>query len=169
MGLMMPQILSNLLRIIASSILCIFALSACGFHPVYKTSNQDAIPEIQINPINSVDGAELYGHLSDLLHNTQGARYVLDIKLTYSSSPLAITKSSDVVQQSAAQSVTYTLLDQSTGKTISGSFAVSGSFNTTSSAYATHVEEKRAAINLARQAAAEIHRRLMIYFINHGG
>jgi hypothetical protein len=169
MGLTMPQILSSLLRRIVSSGLCLLILSACGFHPIHQSSAQDSMPEIQINQINSVEGAEFYDHLSSLLHNTHGARYVLDAKLHHTASPLAITKSSDIVQQSLAQSVTYTLLDQLTGKTISGSFMVSGSFNATYSAYATDVEEKNKVMNLARQAAEEMNRRLIIYFINNRG
>ena len=140
------------------------SLSSCGFQPVYKAANKDALPQIHINPINSVAGAELYHHLSDLIGNSEGASYKLDIKISYSSSPLAITKSSDVVQQSAAQAVIYRLIDESGKEVTSGSFTISGSYNTTSSAYATHAEERQESLNLATKAAEEIHRRLIIYF-----
>lgn len=117
--------------------------------------------------INSLAGAELYSHLSDLIGGTEGAHYILEVKLNHTSSPLAITKTSDVIQQSAAQNINYTLLDESGNSITSGGFSVSGSYNTTSSAYATHAEEKQEIMNLASKAAEEIHRRLMIYFSTH--
>lgn len=167
MGLTMQRISKNYFGKFyrALVILLPLTLSSCGFQAVYKTSSNEAIPPIHINEINSVAGAELYRHLSDLISNLEGSKYQLDIKLVYSSSPLAITKSSDVVQQSASQAVSYRLMNESGEVVLASGFSITGSYNTTSSAYATHVQEEQGSVDLAKKAAEEIHRRLIIYFV----
>jgi hypothetical protein len=148
-----------------SAIILSFALSSCGFQPVYKTMHKESLPEIQIAKIDSLDGAHLYHHLSDLIGNDQSAKYELRVTLSYSSSPLVITKSSDVVEQSASQAVSYKLLDKSTQKIIlSGSFVINGSYNTTASAYAAYTEGLQQQANLGLKAADEIERRLILHF-----
>lgn len=173
MDLIMQRILENYLkqfcRVLYTycTILLSLFLSSCGFHPVYENLGKNVMPQIQINSINSVAGAELYRHLSDLIGNSQGAPYQLDITLTYSSSPLAITKSSDVIQQSAMQSVAFRLTNDLGIVVFNSGFNVNGSYNTSSSAYATYIEEKQENLELAKKAAREIHRRLIIYFSTH--
>jgi hypothetical protein len=153
----------RLIRLLA--IILAFTLSSCGFYPVYKERDREAMPEIQISHIDSVDGTLLYRRLSDLIGNIDDAKYLLQITLAYSSSPLAITKNSDVVQQSASQYVSYKLLYKDTNKVvISGSFGVSGSYNTTTTAYSAHTEEKQERMNLATKAADELEYRLIVHF-----
>jgi hypothetical protein len=140
-------------------------LVSCGFQPVYKTQNSDILPSIKINPIDSLDGAELYHHLSNLIKTSDDGQYQLNVKLEYLSSPLAITKDSNIVQQSATQLVSYDLIDQSTHRQItSGNFRLTGSYNAMFSAYESHTEEQQTKANLAGRAAEEIRLRLIMYF-----
>lgn len=175
MGLTMQRTSTNYLKQFCRALCSCFiillslSLSSCGFRAVYESANKEVIPQIHINSINSVAGAELYRHLSDLINNSEGARYQLDITLTYSSSPLAITKSSDVIQQSASQTVGYKLINERGEVVLASGFSVSGSYNTTSSAFATYTEERQKGLELAKKAAEEIHRRLIIYFSTHVG
>ncbi len=146
------------------TIILSLTLSACGFQPVYKTMDKALLPPIDIAQIDSVDGSELYNELTHLVNSSAGADYKLEIKMKYSSSSLAITKTSDVIEQNAVQSISYKLTNTKTNKSASGSFSVKGSYNVTASAYDSHTEERQEKMDLARMAADEMHHRLILYF-----
>lgn len=156
----------KILAIIAISLASLL-ISSCGFTPVYKRldTNHYLIPPISITSINSVDGAEFYHHLSKVINNQKSAQYTLNTSLTYSSANLIIAKLSDVTEAKAIQTVSYNLIDNQTNKIVlSGTFNVSGYYNTVYSPYASSVEERQSKENLACLAAENIHTKLIIYF-----
>ncbi len=156
----------KILAIIAINVASLL-VSSCGFTPVYQSSgeNETLIPPISITPINSVDGAEFYHHLSKIIGDTSSAQYTLNASLAYSGSNLIIEKLSDVTEVKSIQTVTYTLIDNQTHQTASsGAFNVSGHYNSVYSPYASSIEERQSKENLARQAAEVMHTKLIIYF-----
>ena len=153
---------------IMTKILVLFCITSCGFHPIYQKYSAHHIPAINIRPIDSTQGAELYRHLSDIIDNDPNSKYLLQIELNYSSSPLIISKDSDVIEQSTALTIHFDLLDVATQRTIkSENFRLVGSYNKIFSAYISYVEEDAQKINLAKQAAEGIQQRLAMYFNTH--
>lgn len=162
----MSRYYSKILAIVTINIASLL-ISSCGFTPVYKKSAtcDIIIPPISITPIDSIDGAEFYHHLSKLINNTNSAQYTLNASLTYSSSSLIIAKLSDVAEAKTIQTISYNLIDNQINKTVlSGTFNVNGHYNATYSPYASSVEERQSRENLAALAAKYIHTKLIIYF-----
>jgi hypothetical protein len=155
-------------RVVANiyKLVILFFLTSCGgFHPIYKQHESHALPKINITPINSVEGAELYRHLSDIIGNDDEAIYQLQIKLEYLILPLVISKDSDVTLQSVTLIVHFDLLDRQTRKLLkSENIKLVGSYNTAFSHYISHTAEEAEKVNLATNAAGEIQKRLCIFY-----
>ncbi|MES2214633.1 MAG: hypothetical protein V4485_01240 [Pseudomonadota bacterium] len=146
-------------------VLTTLILSSCGFHPVYEKNSNERIPSIEIAPINSVEGAEFYHRLSDIIDNNENARYQLQVKLVYTSSPLVISKDSDVLEQNVALDVHSDLLDKQTGLiTKIRDFRIVGSYNAIFSPYISYTAEAAEKTNLAIRAADEVHKCLSVFF-----
>jgi len=143
-------------------------LNSCGFKSPYK--NQDLIQNknlnsIEIEPINSIEGAEFYHHLSNLLPKSYNTRYILKVQFSTRDSPLVIQKNADILRQTISQLIKYQLFDKMTSKElISGQFRLLSSYNAASSSYITYTESEKTLENLTKLAAEEIRTRLILYF-----
>ena len=150
------------------SILIIHAtfLSSCGFNAVYKTDYMmGELDAIEVSPISSIEGAELYRYLSDLLPLKRTPLYILKISFTYTESPIAIQKNSDVIRENVNHLVHYELQNIHTGEIATkGKFKQMTSYNSTFYPYASYIEKEHAIKNLTKHSSEEIRRRLILYF-----
>ncbi len=124
---------------------------------------------VEIEPMRSINGAEFYHHLSNILPSSEAvAKYKLIVKFSHTSVPIALQKNAEVLRQATSQLVKYRLIDKETGNELtSGRFKQVSSYSTTFAAYAVYAEEAMTFKNLSRQAAEEIYSRLLLYFNNN--
>lgn len=150
-------------------IICSLFLSSCGFKALYKQEAvSSSLDAIEIDPINTMEGAELHRYLSDLLPLTREPLYILRISFTSAGSPIAIQKNSDVIRENVSHTVQFELLDIKTSKMLtSGKFKQMTSYNSTFSPYGSNVEREHTAKNLTKYSSEEIRRRLILYFKSH--
>lgn len=143
-------------------------LAACSFSPIYGDKGfqkNHLLHAIQVEPINSIAGAEFYRHMSDILPLYYDPKFLLKVRFNSASSPIAMQKNTEVLRQNISQLIEYELLDIKTHKIItSGRFRNTLSYNTTFSPYATHIESESALETLTRNTAEEIRNRLILYF-----
>lgn len=147
-----------------------FSLYSCGFKSPYKHITIDSssnLHSIEIEPIESIEGAEFYQHLVNLFPSRQKADYILKVQFHCLSSPLIIQKNANIIRQTVNQLVKYKLLDKKTNKELtSGQFKLLSSYNSNSASYTTHMESERTYENLTKLGAEEIRTRLILYFEN---
>ena len=144
-------------------------LCSCGFKSPYKhiSINDNDLHSIEIEPIDSIEGAEFYQNLVNLLPSSQKAKYILKVQFHSMSSPLVIQKDADISRHTVSQLVKYQLFDKKTNQKItSGQFKLLSSYGSISSAYTTHVESQKTSENLTKLGAEEIRTRLILYFEN---
>lgn len=147
--------------------ICLLLLSSCGFKSVYSDKDISQFNSIEIEPILSIAGAELYYQLSNIMPKKVTAKYLLKIKISYATTPVVIKKDSDVLRDTVNQVIEYSLYDIETNKQLTaGKFKQLSSYNTTFSAYASYIERESALESLTRYAAEELHMRLILYFEN---
>ena len=150
---------------------CLLSQPSCNLKPVFSSSSAvdsaHTINSIEIEPINSVEGAEFFHHLSTLFPAQGVTKYLLKVNLSFVSTPVAIQKNSDILRQTLSQLVEYHLYDKATGKQVTGGkFKHISSYATTFTPYASYIESESALQNLSRQAAEDIRTRLILYFEN---
>ena len=155
--------LNKLAILLISLILC-----SCGFKSPYQVSvNDDSLSSIEIEPIESIEGAEFYQNLINLLPPSKKIQYLLKVQFHYVSSPLVIQKNADIFRQTVSQLVKYQLLDKDTNKELTaGQFRLLSSYSSHYSAYTTHIESEKTLANLTKLGAEEIRARLILYFEN---
>ena len=156
----------NVLNFFSIIIIHTLLLSSCGFNALYKAENNiGQLDAIEISPIASMEGAELYRYLSDLLPLKREPLYILKISFVNTESPIAIQKNSDVIRENVSHIVYYELQDIRTGKVAtSGKFKQMTSYNSTFYPYASYVEREHTTKNLTKYSSEEIRRRLILYF-----
>jgi hypothetical protein len=157
------------IAILSGPMLFLCLLSGCGFRPVYSTKliTNNQLGLIEVEPIESIDGAEFCYHLSQIMPNSHSPKYLLKVQFSGTNVPLAMQKNSEVLRQTINQQIHYKLIDKETNKEItSGQFKNISSYSTTTSPYATYVDSEMASKNLSKQAAEEIRSRLILYFAN---
>lgn len=141
--------------------------ASCGFRPLYSTFHSYSMPPISLQSIDSVEGAELYQTLVEILGKPDKANYELRITLEYNISSLAITNDSSTIKQSIAQTTKYYLYDSTSGMIVtSGTINSFGVCSTMFSSYNSYVEESQTKIHLAKEAANAIYGRLLMFFAN---
>lgn len=141
---------------------------SCGFRPLYSTFHSNSLPNISVQPVNSVEGAELYQTLIEILGVHNKPDYDLHIDLDYKTSNLAITDDSSVIKQSITQTAKYTLHNSVSGAIItSGTISSFGVCSTMLGSYNSYVEESQTKIHLAKEVASTIYARLLMYFTNN--
>ncbi len=153
--------------------LCISLLTACKFKPVY-TNNTGSIntylSAIEVEPIDTVAGAEFYYTLTNLLPKTHmvKAKYLLKVSFSNTTTMEILSKSSDVSRELLSQIVYYKLIDIGSGKVLtSGKFRHMTSYGITSTAYTSYIEHERTEEDLTREAATELLERIILYFTSH--
>lgn len=154
-----------------SILVCLCMVASCSLKPVYYSKYN--VPElnqlnaIEVEQINSIEGAEFLYHLSNILPKDTSlrAKYLLKISLSTTKLPSVIQKNSDVLWEIINQIVQYRLIDINTGKEVtSGRFSHKTSYNINSLVYSSYVESETANQDLTKQAAEEIIARLIVYF-----
>ncbi|WP_425363830.1 hypothetical protein [Candidatus Tisiphia endosymbiont of Hybos culiciformis] len=149
----------------------LFLSTSCSLRPVY--SNKYSLQElnqlsaIEIEPIDSIGGAEFCYYLSSILprSTTSTTKYLLKVQFTNKSLPLIIQKNSDVLRETVSQTIQYRLVDIVTNQDVtSGTFRHVTSYSTASSPYHSYIENEKALEELTKQGANETLERLILYF-----
>ncbi len=145
----------------------LFLLSACGFKPIYKTLDNktyELLQKIEIAPPGTIEGAEFYNQLKNIIPPSLPANYILETKLQFSQDFSIIQKNSDVLREIVTLRVSYTLKEKMTDRTIlSGTFTRLSSYNTSFSPYANSTKNQQVLMNLAIISAEEIRNRIILY------
>jgi LPS-assembly lipoprotein len=149
-----------------------FLISGCGFKPLYgKEVNSKSLrylSQIEISPIQSIEGVEFYNRMSSILPSNTGSKFLLTVSLTYSSEHGIIQKNSDIIRENLKLHVRYSLISQDTRRTLtSGEFRRISSYSTIFVPYSNTVRSQDSAKNLAASAAEEIRTRLILFFENN--
>ncbi len=154
-------------------ILSVFALSACGFSPMYRVSANETITayteQVQINPIPNYEGYRLKTQVTDQLnpYKKQGnKKYVLAIDLkTPTYSDQSIQNDNFSSRENVFMTAVYTLTDKQTGKVLVKSSARTvGSYNILNEPYATTVSRNKLRDDLVDNLADSIALRIIAYF-----
>ncbi|WP_341752628.1 MULTISPECIES: hypothetical protein [unclassified Candidatus Tisiphia] len=149
----------------------LFLCTSCSLRPVY--SNKYSLQElsqlsaIEVEPIDSIAGAEFCYYLSSILpkYTTSTIKYLLKVNFTNKILPLIIQKNSDVLRETVSQTIQYRLVDIVTNQHLtSGTFRHVTSYSTASSPYHSYVDNDKALEDLTKQGANEILERLILYF-----
>ena len=150
-------------------------LSSCGFQPVYSNDKKENeknvliyLRQIEVEPINTIEGAEFYDHINNILPaNNKDPKFLLKTSLSYSTEHSIISKSSDVLRENHKLVTNYSLIEKATNKEItSGNFTTISSYSTTFAPYINIVRSSDASLNLAIQAAEEVRSRLILFFVS---
>jgi LPS-assembly lipoprotein len=156
--------ITNILLTIILSLVC-----SCSLRPLY---NQEEIAnyghhlgQIEIQPIESIEGVEFYNKMSSILAPARDKKYLLKITLLYSSNHSSIQKNSDITRENEKLLVEYTLTNKETGKILTnGTFRKFSSYSTIFTPYANNIRSQNTKHNLATTAAEEIRNRLILFF-----
>lgn len=160
----------TLVKIIALAAALLMVTSCKNIRPLYY-NNKEVVGEmsaIEIEPIDSLLGSEIYYHLDRKLGARGQSKYQLQvISISDNTSQLVITDHSDVIKQNVSMEYKYKLLDKETSKNLTeGKVRMVGSYDTTASSYNSYINEKDLKKDLAETLANEIHTRLLLYFGN---
>jgi hypothetical protein len=146
--------------------LLLLSISSCGFSPVYKESGNVSqfLEEIEIGDMDSIEGADFYNRLKNIMPHGNKAKYILTANCSFKKDISIIQKNSDIARESITIKVTYALRDKLTGNQIlSEQFSRFSSFNTTFSPYSNNVNQQDVQKNLALISAEEVRNRLIIF------
>ncbi|MET4699434.1 LPS-assembly lipoprotein [Constrictibacter sp. MBR-5] len=161
----------------AAVLLLALALPACGFKPLYGTSDggSGVSPElaaVEVGNIPDRPGQQLRTHLELLLdpRGTGGpARYGLQVKLRSDTADVAIRRDETATRRDVSMWASYVLTDLNGGAVLtSGQARAVNSYNVVASDVATRAGEEDARDAALRRLAEELRTRLAIYFERHG-
>ncbi len=149
-------------------------VNGCNLKPVYGTKYNNSevvknLESIEVEPIKTIEGAEFYHRLTNILPQKTTTKYILKVELAGATIPATIEKNSNVLREYINQLVKYQLIDIENQKIlIKETFCQSTSYNSIFTPYASSVEKDKTGIDLAYAAAEEIRSRLILYFTrNH--
>ncbi len=154
--------------------LSLFALSACGFTPIYAHHDNSSLvqshfDQIFIQTIPDEKGHFLYNTLLDRLNykgyaNSPKYELVID-QINETESDLDITKNDNSTRAQLRVNLTMVLNDRATNKTLLKK-DMSGltSYNILNSEFATRVTQKAARENVLNNLAEKIQTQLALYF-----
>ena len=97
--------------------LLLFLLVSCKGYKIDNNVKQQ-LSQIEIGQTSSIEETEAYERLYNLLQPKEPTKYLLNFKLEYSESNIAIAKTSDVMRKSLVQSVKFELLDKETDQVL---------------------------------------------------
>jgi len=152
-------------------VFALFATQGCGFQPVYNSGDQESFPEfaqIIINPIPNRNGQILRNHLLFALNPT-GRKlkpvYNLNIKLSESTTSLAVRKSAFATRANLTVSTKFNLNRIKDNKSLySGTSNITVSYNILDTEYATLAVKKNAVTRGLLEVSQSIHNQLGFYF-----
>jgi len=148
----------------------LFLLSSCGFKPIYKTTNNktyELLQKIELARPSTIEGAEFYNQLKNMIPPSLPAEYILETKLNFSQDFSIIEKNSDVLREVIALKVSYLLKEKVTDRIItSGRFTRLSSYNTSFSTYTNLTQNQQSILHLATISAEEVRNRIILYIEN---
>lgn len=166
------------LLLVGMAIIAIFALSACGFHPVYGTysggktaegnSANTMMGQVAIANIPDRSGQFLRNALIDRLHASsepESTLYTLKIEpLIETNKELDITKSSEATRAQLRIKTHMVLVDKNGNHLVSRDLSSMSSYNVLESEFATRITENAARENAINDIARQVERNLALYF-----
>lgn len=148
----------------------LLTLCSCGFSPLHwsnKSSYNDDLRKIQVEPINSIAGSEYYEAMQDLLQPASETEYILTTTLRFDKGISVLLPNSDVLHEKVTVYADYNLISKDTGNIItSGSVKRALSYSTTFAPYTNYVRSEDSLIKAVRYVAEEIRNKLLFYFIS---
>lgn len=141
-------------------------LESCGFRPVYKNGYKSfqTLNDIEIEPINSLEGAELYNHLKNIFPKTNRPKYILTVGLSFSEDLTVIQQNSDIVRKNVTAMVSYILKEINSEKIIlKDAFFRTSSFSVTYYPYSNVTQKHEILKNLAELCAESIRNKIILH------
>jgi LPS-assembly lipoprotein len=153
-------------------LIVVFALSACGFRPLYGgqagAARRLELGQISITPIDSKNGIDLRNELIDRITpdgEPTYPQYRLDIKLHEYREGLGIQKDSSVTRWNYQLNAEYQLFDLGTGKVITkGNASSMASYSVVDSQFATLSAENDAKQRASVDLGDQLELRLALFF-----
>ena len=152
--------------LLATCIMLLATLTACGLKPVYAEDSQSRVQfqDIYIPEIPSREGQILRSKLQDLL-GANGTRYRLDIVLDKQRREFGIQQDFRISRYDIVLKADYQLIDNETSEILlKDSAKMYSAFNRTSSEFSTFVAEEDSVEQAAKQLAYRINLKLASYF-----
>lgn len=149
-----------------------FALSACGFQPLYEAGGSSALMQEQLA---SVDVAPIPDRLGQIMRNRLVSRlnasgnpdYLLQVQLDQTSENFGVRPDTATTQEQITMVASIQLVSNETGSPVlQESFRARTSFDLVLSDFATVTQREDAARRLSLELAERIHRRLALHFAN---
>jgi len=162
-------ILGKRIMVSAKQLLLIFLLlnvGACTFKPIYRSngSTYQTLANIEIAPVSSsVEGADYYNHLENLLPPRKNSKYLLTTSISFAKSFSVIQLNSDILRETSTIIINYKLTEKETGEIVtSDNFSRMATFSSSFSPYSNNVKQQDEQKNLAIMAAEEVRNRIML-------
>lgn len=149
-----------------------FALSACGFQPLYEAGGssalmQEQLASVDVGPIPDRLGQVMRNRLVSRLNAAGNPTYRLDVKLNQTSENFGVRPDTATTQEQITLVAGITMISEETGEPVlEDSFRARTSFDLVLSDFATVTQREDAARRLALELAERIHRRLALHFAN---
>ena len=149
-----------------------FALSACGFQPLYEAGGSSALMQEQLA---SVDVGHIPDRLGQVMRNRLVSRlntagnpaFMLEVALDQVSENFGVRPDTATTQEQLTLVATIKMISHTTGEPVlEESFRARTSFDRVLSDFATVTQREDAARRLALELAERIHRRLALHFAN---
>lgn len=152
-------------NILLTACFLLFALSACGFKPMYAQHDNSALNQIFVEEIPTREGQVLRNRLQDLLAST-GYQYRLQVELDKEKRESGIQEDLRVSRYDIIMQANYKLIDENGEAIMRDTSKIYSSYNRTSSEFSTFVAEEDATEKAAEQLAYEIRGKLAAFFAN---
>jgi len=151
----------------ASLLLFLLFVASCGFKPAYRIDNNPTnrfLANIEVVPINSVEGAIFYDHMMNILPQKIESLYILDVNMVFSNESSIIEQNSDTLRNRLTLRISYNIREKYNSQIItSGKFVKSSSFSTGFSSYSSLILQQDEKRYLAISAAEEVRNRIMLF------
>lgn len=123
------------------------------------------IAHIQIGPTSTIEEAECWGHLRQILPSQEPAKYYLTFRLEYEQKDLAISKTSDILRKRLTQKVFFELTQIDTNQVLLKSdFTLHSSYSLITHPMVSYGQQNTNKKFLSRAAAEKIRSRLVLFF-----
>jgi LPS-assembly lipoprotein len=160
-------------RKLAGLVVAAFALSGCGFHPLYGTIGADPAAQrifasIYVEPIaHERVGYDLRNNLIDLLRaadRPQGTAYRLHVDVTETREGVALQNDATITRFDIAFTAKYELTDAKLKSVLKGTESTLESFDVAQSPYSTLTGQQDAEKRAAQDMAEHIRIDLGVHF-----
>jgi LPS-assembly lipoprotein len=146
-----PPSLARRRAALASALAAGFALAACGFEPLHRTTARgsavEALAAVRIDPIADRSGQVLRNYLLDRLSprgSPARAEYVLSVQLQEPRQTLALRRDDVISRVGYSANATFQLSDAAGRRVLAGGSSFSTDYEVTNSEYATLVSAQNA-------------------------